>query len=475
MPTIEQFVYDSDQNVGLSGRTTQEDVVRVAKVQTASGETLLVGVMADGDSPHGQGERAAKLTVSRIRKVLKGANEADVVALLKLAVQDAHMALRQEVTVSGQTDYMWASVTVVAIREDELFVAHTGSTRAYRVRGNRVEQLTKDYVDERGRVHSAVGMAGQLQVDVFPAGKINPGDHIILCSDGATEPYLSAPDEMPGVLNNPNTPALEAARTLVSLAVGRKANDNVSVAVISLPRRNNRLLLIGVAALFVIICLALVGLFASGTFDPEPTATPTLPPTVTPTPAPPTATPLPPQGELTIGATSGTVQNIAGDPVSRGTALFLGDGLRTSNGGQVQILLSGGSFVYLADNSEVQFDRLDDIDAGSGRTVLTLLSGQLLVQQDTIGNVVRIQNEAGGLLARLELSGVMAVALSNNGGAVVSCFSGTCVTPAGTPIPPNTQATITTTASTNPIPFTTEDPLYPLWSAICGCLMPPEQ
>lgn len=469
MGNVERFVYDSDQNVGLSGRVTQEDVVRIAKVQTASGLTLLVGVIADGDSRFEKGERAAKLTVSRIRKVLKGANETDMVKLLQLALQDAHMAMRQKISASGQPDLMLASVTVVVIHDGEVFVAHTGSTRAYRVRGNEVEQLTQDRVDRQGRIYAAIGLSARLEADVFPAGKINPGEHIVLCSDGAKEPYLSAIDEMPGVLNNPNTPALEAARTLVSLAVGRKADDNVSVAIISLPPRDNRLVIAGGVALLVLACLIIVGLFASGTFAPEPTATPTGVPTATFTPAPPTATPLPQQGMVSIGTSNGTVQDVTGALVSLGDALGQGEGLVTSAEGYVQTVLTNGSFVYLAEATEIRFARLDDVRPAVGQTVITLVRGQLLVRQDVVGNVVFIHNEAGDVLATLQQVGLIGVAISGEG-AVVTCFAGVCQNPAGITIPADNEAIISTTGGTNLKALASDDSRYLLWSTICSCL-----
>ena len=115
-------------------------------------------VIADGMGGHRAGEVAARLTVDVLAGFIRETRQAGDLtwpypfdAAQTVAANRLRMAVRvanREVHEAGRRNPRWAGMgsTVVAalVEADRLVVAHAGDSRAYRRRGTRLEQMTRD-------------------------------------------------------------------------------------------------------------------------------------------------------------------------------------------------------------------------------------------------------------------------------------------------------------------------------------------
>ena len=130
-----------------------------------------------------------------------------------------------------------------------MYFANVGDSRAYRVRGQVIEQLTRDHslvndylllmpnlTETQKRdlpsnvITRALGMQDAVAVDLY-AEDTQPGDVFVLCSDGLNG--MLDDDE---ILENVDlAPDVEAAsRALVDMANERGGDDNITVVVIKI-------------------------------------------------------------------------------------------------------------------------------------------------------------------------------------------------------------------------------------------------
>ena len=141
---------------------------------------------------------------------------------------------------------MGTTCTVVLL-DRAMTVAHVGDSRAYRLRGERLEQLTDDHslvatmvregiIDpadaatdgRRNIITRALGAEDEVRVDVVTSD-LAPGDRLLLCSDGLHGQVDDA--AIASALRDEPDPAA-AVNRLISLANAAGGEDNVTVIVI---------------------------------------------------------------------------------------------------------------------------------------------------------------------------------------------------------------------------------------------------
>jgi protein phosphatase len=149
---------------------------------------------------------------------------------------------------SSAFEGMATTIVVAWLLGDRLWIAHAGDSRAYRMRGGQLEQLTRDHsfsqelldagmvTEEEARllpaknlVTRALGASAEIDPEVhdYP---LEAGDVLLLCSDGLTEMIGAA--EIGGLLAATDGNVHEGARRLVELANEAGGRDNVSVVVV---------------------------------------------------------------------------------------------------------------------------------------------------------------------------------------------------------------------------------------------------
>ncbi|MDE5717420.1 MAG: protein phosphatase 2C domain-containing protein [Lachnospiraceae bacterium] len=75
------------------------------------------------------------------------------------------------------------TMTVLVLWERTWLLWHLGDSRAYRLRGRHMEQLTEDHAQEAGQLTKCLGSFGSFTPQ-HKMGVLKPGEGILLCSDG---------------------------------------------------------------------------------------------------------------------------------------------------------------------------------------------------------------------------------------------------------------------------------------------------
>lgn len=182
-------------------------------------------VVADGMGGHAAGEVASEMAVSFVARELdslRGLNDKQVAERMQSAIRAANGAIFQRTLTEHDKRGMGTTVTALALFESRFLIGQVGDSRAYLLRDNKLNQLTKDHsyvqeqVDagyltpEQARTHPysnvitrCVGANSDVMPDMY-GGTVRPKDLFLLASDGLTgmlEDYqlaeLLSPERMP--------------------------------------------------------------------------------------------------------------------------------------------------------------------------------------------------------------------------------------------------------------------------------------
>ena len=218
-------------------------------------------VVADGMGGHSHGEVASQIAVTTIRDFIAKTADKDTTwpfgmdaslqrhsNLLKMAVRTAHENVLRAISKDGTLYGMGTTVVGLLIAGQTAAVAHVGDSRAYRLRDERLEQLTQDHTwvneqvvagflsKEQARSHPlknvvtrALGGESDVLVDVQEL-EVKSGDVFLLCSDGLTG-MLSDTDIRDRLASGRSLH--EICRTLINDANARGGIDNVTVVLLS--------------------------------------------------------------------------------------------------------------------------------------------------------------------------------------------------------------------------------------------------
>ncbi len=164
-----------------------------------AGDRLLA--VADGMGGMAAGDVASRLTIEALEPLEEAYAGHDVVDALRTAVADANRRIRDEVEADPTKQGMGTTLTAILFSGGRIGMVHIGDSRAYRLRGDEFEQLTKDdtYVQmlvDEGRIdleeasshpqRSLVSrvLQGQPTDPSYSIHQARPGDRFLLCSDG---------------------------------------------------------------------------------------------------------------------------------------------------------------------------------------------------------------------------------------------------------------------------------------------------
>jgi len=205
-----EIEFAGDTHVGHK-RDTNQDALLVLP-----GEDLFV--VADGMGGHLSGEVASGLAVETMKDFFVDSGEdSDITWPFRTESEHGPEANRLIVSIklanlrvfeASQSDrqYKGMGTTVVAALRagEELLIGHVGDSRAYRLSGGSLEQITEDHSllndfkknirmsqeDEerfpyKNIIVRALGMKDTVDVDIYRLRPL-PGDELLLCSDGLT-------------------------------------------------------------------------------------------------------------------------------------------------------------------------------------------------------------------------------------------------------------------------------------------------
>jgi len=200
-------------------------------------------VVADGMGGAQAGEVASKAAAESFAQGLPQAPpERALEETIEGANRTIHELARKDPSLAGMGTTTTAAI--VDLEAEEVALGHVGDSRAYRLRGGKFEQLTRDHslVEEMRRkgqltdaqaedhpqrsiITRALGPEPEVQVDVqtVPA---QPGDVFLICSDGLT---TMLDDEKIAHVLGRATSLQSAVKALVDEANRAGGRDNITV------------------------------------------------------------------------------------------------------------------------------------------------------------------------------------------------------------------------------------------------------
>lgn len=244
----QQVQYASQTDIGLR-RKNNEDAV-AARLCADESEFRARGhlfVIADGMGGHAVGELASKIAVETVPHTFFKLPEAEPASLLTRAIIEANDAIHRRGSTNHDFLRMGTTCTALVLSSRGLYIGHVGDSRAYRLRRDRIDQLTFDHslvwelqkrnpraaaqlnlAEHKNVITRSLGPEPQIEVDLEGPYPVFPGDVYVLCTDGLCGQVT---DEEIGSIVRELSPT-QACRLLVHLANLRGGVDNCTVQVI---------------------------------------------------------------------------------------------------------------------------------------------------------------------------------------------------------------------------------------------------
>jgi PPM family protein phosphatase len=215
-------------------------------------EATQLAVLADGMGGYNAGEIASAMATSLIQgelsRSLSAADAQTSIAVISRAVEACVTHANHAIFIASRTNahYMGMGTTLVlaVFRDQRLLVGHIGDSRCYRLRGDTLQQITKDHsllqeqLDAgwltpaqaikspiRNLVTRAMGVDSQVLLEIHEH-EVVTGDLYLLCSDGLSD--MVEDDVMAEVLRR-DAPLPQMADELVARANANGGRDNITV------------------------------------------------------------------------------------------------------------------------------------------------------------------------------------------------------------------------------------------------------
>lgn len=210
-----------------------------------------VFLVADGMGGQEQGEIASGMAVDIIPRAVRVYLDShlDPSQAVMQALLEANRAILDASRDQAAGRRMGTTAVLAVRQDDQVYVAGFGDSRAYLIRRDRVEQLTIDHTVADALLRNGALTPEQARqspyrhvlykflgcADLSDSAEVHPftpepGDHLLLASDGLTN-YISSDDLRAGAARHSDPQ--EWANELVNLALQRGSNDNVTCVVIA--------------------------------------------------------------------------------------------------------------------------------------------------------------------------------------------------------------------------------------------------
>lgn len=230
----------SRTHVGLRRKVNEDSVL----VRTDRG----LWAIADGMGGHDAGDVASAMVTEALLRlpIVYGLDQ-----LVESAIAALHKVNHELISLAAsdhESRTIGSTVVGLAIADGQFRCFWAGDSRAYRIRGDQIAQLTRDHSlvqdlvnagmldpqDARNHPNAnvitrAVGVVEELKIETA-SGDARSGDQFLLASDGLTR--LVDDHELLTELTS-KRPA-DAAETLIETVLSRGAPDNVSIIIAKL-------------------------------------------------------------------------------------------------------------------------------------------------------------------------------------------------------------------------------------------------
>lgn len=225
-------------------RTMNQDFVYASEEPVGNLPNLFV--VADGMGGHKAGDFASRYTVEVILKSVRANRERNPIKIIRTAIETANTKVLEKAREDENLSGMGTTVVAATVLGRYIYVANVGDSRLYLIR-DKIQQITKDHslVEEMVRIGEidraqarnhpdkniitrAVGAEDTVTADFFHV-ELNPGDIVLMCSDGLTN--MLEDDEIHMILCS-QVNLEEKAEELVKAANQNGGRDNIAVILI---------------------------------------------------------------------------------------------------------------------------------------------------------------------------------------------------------------------------------------------------
>ena len=253
--------------MSLKGKFGHVELTDVGKVRDhnedaiASDADIGLWVLADGMGGYNAGEVASGIAVKTIVELVAEACKREArgeiepgtgymrqTISLRDAVTRANKVIHQTAQSQPQCEGMGTTLVACLLYNNRVSIAHVGDSRLYRLRDNRLEQITLDHsllqelVDRgfysqeeaqrssnRNYVTRALGVEPTVDVEVQEI-EIQPGDYLLMCSDGL--PDMVEDEDIHLTISTFDNDINTIGEQLIKLTNDNGGRDNVSVVLV---------------------------------------------------------------------------------------------------------------------------------------------------------------------------------------------------------------------------------------------------
>ena len=205
--------------------------------------------VADGMGGAQAGELASSLAAAALKE--RGDGDGGGEERVAELIQEANRRVHERASTDASTSGMGTTMTVALVESDgSLTIGHVGDSRAYRLRGDRLEQLTDDHSlvgelvrrgelspeaaeahPQRSVITRALGTDADVDVDTFSV-ETEAGDLYLICSDGLSD--MVDRETIERILRDGRPDLDGAARALVHAANRAGGEDNITAILFEL-------------------------------------------------------------------------------------------------------------------------------------------------------------------------------------------------------------------------------------------------
>jgi protein phosphatase len=224
-----------------------------------------IAILADGMGGYSAGEVASGIAVSVVSNgmlpELQSGRELSKVDV-QTGLTHGALLLQQQIAAANKGIYeaaqarpecagMGTTIVAAVFCGNRVSIGHIGDSRCYRLRGDRLEQLTHDhsllqeqidsgqltaeqakYSLNKNLVTRALGIEAIVPTDITEY-RLEANDIYLLCSDGLTD--MVEPDVIHTMVDARRTDLAQASADLIELANQNGGRDNISVILIRVP------------------------------------------------------------------------------------------------------------------------------------------------------------------------------------------------------------------------------------------------
>lgn len=199
-----------------------------------------VWAVADGMGGHSDGDVASRMICDTLDAMTAGASLDTTVSDVRKRISEVNTALHAQAIRPVDPIMSGSTVVALVVHRTSCVALWAGDSRAYRLRHERLLQMTKDHTwvsqvpagmevpeEIEHVIARAVGGEPKLQLD-FRRDRVRLGDRYLLCSDGLSRELT--PQRIAALLGTGDV--RHAAQSLIEATLAAGARDNVTVVVI---------------------------------------------------------------------------------------------------------------------------------------------------------------------------------------------------------------------------------------------------